>query len=128
MMVVNEPVITQNGLPVAAYGSAQHPNLALLRPLDQFVQRHLGPRLADVGPMLAVMGAASLDALIDETIPAAIRMKGALNLSGPRSESEVLAELRDLARQNKVFRSFIGMGYANTLTPGVILRNIMENP
>ncbi len=78
--------------------------------------------------MLAVIGADSLDALIDATIPALIRMDGALNLAGPRSESEVLAELRALAQQNKVFRSFIGMGYANTITPGVILRNIMENP
>jgi len=106
----------------------QHPNQALLRPLDQFVPRHLGPRPADLAEMLATIGVTTLDALIDETIPAAIRLQGELKLHGPRGEAEVLNELRTLARQNKLFRSFIGMGYANTITPPVILRNIMENP
>ncbi|CAN5589324.1 aminomethyl-transferring glycine dehydrogenase [soil metagenome] len=129
MHVMNQPLIARNGHKVVRQAqSEQHKNLALLRPLDQFVQRHLGPRPAEIEQMLAALGHDSLDALIAATVPAAIRMSSALNLPGPRSESEVLSELRALAQQNQVFRSLIGMGYANTITPGVILRNIMENP
>ncbi|MCX6046846.1 MAG: aminomethyl-transferring glycine dehydrogenase [Chloroflexi bacterium] len=129
MLAINEPIIAQNGHKVAYDDpSQQNKNLALLRPLDQFVQRHLGPRPAEIAQMLATLGLDSLDALIDATVPTAIRMPNPLNLPGPRSESEVLSELRDLAHQNQRFRSLIGMGYANTITPGVILRNIMENP
>ncbi len=129
MSGINHAVITQTTYPTNHNGTGIHnSNRERLQPLDQFVQRHLGPRAAEIEQMLATIGAFSLDALIDETVPAAIRMAGNLKLPGPRSESEVLTELRTLASQNKVFRSFIGMGYANTLTPGVILRNIMENP
>jgi len=78
--------------------------------------------------MVEVIGVDSLDALIDETVPKSIRMDGALKLAGPRSESDVLDEMRALAKENKLYRSFIGMGYYGTLTPGVILRNILENP
>jgi glycine dehydrogenase len=95
---------------------------------DQFVHRHLGPDDLDIARMVEVIGVDSLDALIDETVPRAIRLDGELQLAGPRSESDVLDELRGLAKQNKLFRSFIGMGYYGTLTPGVILRNILENP
>ena len=103
-------------------------NVDLLRPTDQFVARHLGPETTDIPHMLEVVGADSLDMLIHQTIPPAIRLKRALNLPGSRSESEVLAELRELAAQNKVYRSFIGMGYHDCITPPVILRNILENP
>jgi glycine dehydrogenase len=103
-------------------------NADLLPPLDQFVPRHLGPTSDDVAQMLAVIGVTSLAELIDQTVPAAIRRQTPLDLLGPQAESTVLAELRDLAGQNQLFRSYIGLGYANTLTPGVILRNIMENP
>ncbi len=96
--------------------------------LDQFVHRHLGPRDLDIARMVEVIGVDSLDALIDETVPKAIRMDGELKLAGPRSESDVLDEMRALANANKLYRSFIGMGYYGTLTPGVILRNILENP
>ena len=96
--------------------------------LDQFVHRHLGPRDLDIARMVEVIGVDSLDALIDETVPKAIRMGEELKLAAPRSESDVLDEMRALANQNKLYRSFIGMGYYGTLTPGVILRNILENP
>jgi len=130
---MKQAVITQTTYPTNHNGTGSHNphtdnHRELLQPSDQFVQRHLGPRVADIEQMLEAIGAASLDALIDETVPAAIRLAGQLKLPAPRSESEVLTELRELASQNKIFRSFIGMGYANTLTPGVILRNIMENP
>jgi glycine dehydrogenase len=78
--------------------------------------------------MLQGLGVSSLDELIEQTIPAAIRLQHSLNLPQPLSESEVLADLRQLAAQNKVFRSFIGMGYYDCLTPTVIQRNILENP
>lgn len=100
----------------------------LLPRLDQFVQRHVGPNELDMARMVEVIGVDSLDALIDETVPKAIRRHTDLTLPGPRSESDVLDEMRALADHNKCFRSLIGMGYYGTLTPGVILRNILENP
>ena len=100
----------------------------LLQPLDTFARRHLGPNAVDIERMVAVMGVASLDALIDETVPPQIRLPQPLQLEPPRSESEVIADLRSLASRNRVHRAFIGMGYYGTLTPGVILRNILENP
>ncbi len=100
----------------------------LLKPTDTFINRHLGPTGAEVEQMLEVLGVASLDELIEQTVPQAIRLSRPLKLSEPRSESEVLAELHDLAAQNKLFRSFIGMGYYDCLTPLVIQRNILENP
>ncbi len=103
-------------------------NRDLLKPADRFVKRHIGPRSHDVTYMLDALGLASLDELIDAAVPQTIRIDGHLNLEPPRSETAVLNELRELAAQNKLFRSFIGMGYANTVTPPVIQRNILENP
>ncbi len=103
-------------------------NAEYLAPLDAFLERHIGPRPADVSAMLAEIGVNSLDELIDQTVPAGIRMQRPLDLPAPRGEAEVLAELQQLAAQNQIFRSFIGQGYANTHTPPVILRNILENP
>jgi len=100
----------------------------LLPLLDQFPNRHLGPQGSDITRMLEILGVDSLDQLIDQAVPTAIRLKRALKLEAPRTESEVLAELRELANQNQLFRSFIGLGYADCLTPTVILRNILENP
>ena len=102
--------------------------LDLLKPLDTFERRHIGPTELDVVRMLEVLDLESLDQLIDETIPAAIRIEGRLDLPEAKTETEMLADMLEIAQENKVFRSFIGMGYANTITPGVILRNIMENP
>jgi glycine dehydrogenase len=97
-------------------------------PLDTFAPRHIGPRGEDVAAMLKAVGAPSLDALIDETIPSGIRLKAPLNLPAAESESTYLARLRTIAQKNKVFRSFIGLGYADTLTPSVIRRCVFENP
>jgi len=97
-------------------------------PADPFIPRHIGPSPADTDEMLAAIGCRSLDRLIDETIPASIRLKQPLNIPAPRGEHEALAEIRSLASQNRVARSLIGMGYHDTITPPVILRNILENP
>jgi glycine dehydrogenase len=95
---------------------------------DSFERRHIGPDAADVQQMLAELGYPSLAALIDDTIPAGIRMDRRLDLPPPRSEHEALEDLRMLAAQNRVFRSFIGLGYHDCITPPVIQRNVLENP
>ena len=99
-----------------------------LDPTDTFPRRHIGPTEANIQEMLGTLGLPSLDALISATVPEAIRLSKPLDLPGHRPEQEVLAELRNLASQNKVFRSFLGMGYYDCMTPPVILRNILENP
>ncbi len=103
-----------------------------IRPGDVFAPRHIGPSDADAAEMLRTTGFASLDALTDATVPASIRLSRPLTLAGlPEegwSESEALGRLRGVASQNLVLRSFIGQGYHGTITPPVILRNIMENP
>ena len=95
---------------------------------DQFIQRHLGPRDHHVAEMAKVAGFASLDALIDATVPASIRLKRPLNLPKPRTEQELLAYAREVAAQNQMYRSYIGTGYHDCITPGVIQRNVLENP
>ena len=104
----------------------------LLAPSDTFAHRHLGPREDDVAAMLQTLGCASLAELLDQTIPAAIRLREPLRLRDqgdrPRGEHEVLETLRELASQNVVARSCIGMGYHDTLVPPVIQRNVLENP
>ncbi len=101
---------------------------SLLQRADSFVPRHLGPGKEEVEAMLKAVGAGSLDELIDQTIPAAIRIRRSLELPASRPESDVLDEMAGIAAQNQLFRSFIGMGYYDTITPPVILRNILENP
>ena len=103
-------------------------NHSLLKPADRFVKRHIGPRSHDVTKMLATLNLSSLAELMNEAIPASIRLREPLKLEPSRSESAVLQELRELAAQNRLFRSFIGMGYYGTITPPVIQRNILENP
>jgi len=100
----------------------------LLSASDTFVQRHVGPSAADIQQMLSVLGYETLEALIDDTIPQAIRLAEPLKLPPPRTESEALRDLRAIAEQNKLLRSLIGTGYYGTLTPPIILRNILENP
>jgi glycine dehydrogenase len=95
---------------------------------DPFPRRHIGPSAADQAAMLEALGQPSLDALIDATIPASLRTTRPLDLSAPRDEAEALADLRVLAGRNAVLRACIGMGYSDTITPPVILRNIVENP
>src|ERR1700724_1728277 len=106
---------------------------APLRPVDTFVRRHLGPQEAEVEAMLDLLGAPSLDALVDETVPASIRLGRPLALAGlPEDreigEHEVLQALRGLASQNQVFRSYLGMGYHGCIVPAVIQRNVLQNP
>ncbi len=98
---------------------------------DTFVHRHIGPDEHEIAEMLKVIGCATLDELAERTVPASIRLRRAMNLPGAsdtKGENELLAELKTIATQNQVFRSFIGMGYHGTITPGVIQRNILENP
>ncbi len=95
---------------------------------DDFIYRHIGPSEDEIKAMLSELGVETLDELIDETLPESIRFKGDLNLGNSESEQEVLKRLRTIAKKNKVYKTFIGMGYYNTNTPNVILRNILENP
>jgi glycine dehydrogenase len=96
--------------------------------VDSFARRHIGPNKGARDAMLSHLGFANLDELIDATVPKNIRLDRPLALPDAKSESEALAELRDLARKNSVARSFIGAGYSDTITPPVIQRNILENP
>jgi glycine dehydrogenase len=95
---------------------------------DHFVRRHIGPRAHDVEAMLETVGCGSLDDLVDAAVPEDIRLGRALDLPDGVSEHEVLQALRALASKNEVYRSYIGMGYANCVVPSVIQRNILENP
>ncbi|MBL8735496.1 MAG: aminomethyl-transferring glycine dehydrogenase, partial [Planctomycetes bacterium] len=95
---------------------------------DQFASRHLGPREHELQSMLATLGCSSLDDLTQKAIPASIRWHGELKTPPAKSEREALLELTALAAENKVLRSYLGMGYHGTLTPAVIQRNILENP
>lgn len=95
---------------------------------EKFEGRHIGPDAHQTEEMLKVIKAKSIDELIGQTIPSAIRLKKPLNLPAAQSEYQFLQEFKKLASQNKVYKSFIGTGYYNTITPGVILRNILENP
>ena len=99
-----------------------------LQQRSDFVGRHIGPAQADKKTMLAALGFESMDAFIRKVIPASILNDQALELGEPHGEQEVLAQLREIASKNKVYKSFIGMGYHNTHTPPVILRNLLENP
>ncbi len=108
--------------------SHEFPTQPLLEPSDTFVHRHLGPSDDDIRQMLAALGYDSLDALIDATVPPAIRLDRPLSLGPPRSEHATLAELRRIAEKNQVVRSLIGLGYYDTIVPPIIQRNILENP
>ena len=95
---------------------------------DKFVDRHNGPRAKDVTAMLEKIGASSVDELIAQTVPAAIRLKKPLNLPSGMSEYQYHKHLRGVAAKNKVFKTYIGVGYYNTIVPAVVQRNILENP
>src|SRR5258708_10845328 len=95
---------------------------------DRFVRRHIGPSAEETRQMLELLGFESLDALVDEAVPEQIRLRRVLDLPAARSEYEALVALREIASQNQVFRSFIGMGYYDCITPAVIQRNVLENP
>ncbi|WP_423195376.1 MULTISPECIES: aminomethyl-transferring glycine dehydrogenase [unclassified Cupriavidus] len=117
--------------PLPMNAAQSRPTLADLEARDAFSTRHIGPDNAEQQHMLKVLGYDSRAALIDAVIPAAIRRRDGMPLgefTAPLTEEAALAKLRGLASKNKVFKSFIGQGYYNTLTPGVVLRNIFENP
>ncbi len=130
------PVARAPATAASAPGAAEAGAGPLLAPTDTFVHRHLGPDEAEVAAMLRRLGLDSLAALVDETVPAAIRLREPLRLSPvpgapagrPLGERELLALLARMARQNRVLRSFIGMGYHDCVVPGVVQRNVLENP
>ena len=95
---------------------------------DRFVDRHIGPNENEINEMLSELKLSSIDELIDKTVPKGIRLKKNLNMPEAETEFEFLHHLKEVAGKNKVFKSYIGMGYYPTITPGVIQRNILENP
>ena len=97
-------------------------------PTDSFVHRHIGASSTEIQEMLKAINCDSMEAMIEKTIPAAIRIKQPLQLGGARGEYELLQELKAIASKNQVWRSYIGMGYSNCITPPIIQRNILENP
>jgi glycine dehydrogenase len=95
---------------------------------DAFIGRHIGPNASQTAAMLEVLGVSTLDELIAKTVPDAIRKRDDLNLDSAVTETQALAELKAIAGQNKIFKSYLGMGYHDTIVPNVVLRNVMENP
>ena len=103
-------------------------SLQALEPHDDFISRHIGPDDKDIQAMLSALDLSSLDDMVEKTVPPSILMKEALALENSTSEEEALRSLRLMAEQNKVNKSYIGMGYYDTVVPPVILRNVLENP
>ncbi len=118
-MVLNAPILKSNEQQVLDEKSQK---------LSSFAPRHIGPNSDDIQLMLKVLGFPSLDALIDQTVPQTIRLKQPLKLPEAESEYAALTSLKKVAAKNQVFRSYIGMGYYDSITPPVIGRNILENP
>ncbi|MBC8023407.1 MAG: aminomethyl-transferring glycine dehydrogenase, partial [Burkholderiales bacterium] len=115
-------------MPDTPISSAARASLDELEDHDAFARRHIGPDLAEQEAMLGTLGFASRAALIDAVVPEAIRRRKPMGIGAPRSEGEALNALRAIAEKNLVFRSYIGQGYYETYTPGVILRNVFQNP
>ena len=103
-------------------------NIQTILMQNEFQLRHIGPRPSDVEAMLQTIGVNSLTQLIEEAVPANIRMKHTLSIGEPQTEFQYLQELKEKAAKNKVCKNYIGLGYYGTITPGVIQRNIFENP
>lgn len=102
--------------------------LQSLNTQHEFVARHNGPNQSDQQKMLQAINVTSLDALIEQTVPAQIRLEKPMQLAQAKSEADMLLAMKQFANLNQVKRTFIGQGYYNTLTPNVILRNVLENP
>ncbi len=111
----------------AQNGATPQPSADLSGPAP-FEARHIGPRSQDIEAMLQVLGVGSLAALIDQAVPESIRRRQPLDIPDGQSEETLLADLKEIASKNQVYRSFIGMGYAGCFTPAVIQRNVLENP
>ena len=106
-----------------------HPfSLSQLEQKQDFIRRHIGPSESEMADMLAFVGASSLDDLMEQTVPPSIRLPAGLSVGESVTEADALASLKQIARKNVIQRSFIGMGYHDTITPNVILRNVLENP
>jgi glycine dehydrogenase len=112
----------------AEFGLKVKPSLEALEDRGAFARRHIGPDEAEIAHMLSAVGADSLGALIEQTVPAAIRMDGPLAVAPALTETQALAALKAMADANTVARPMIGMGYHGTHTPTVVLRNVLENP
>jgi glycine dehydrogenase len=103
-------------------------SLEQLEQKQDFIRRHIGPDANQLSAMLADLGVSSVEEFMNETVPASIRLEQGLNIGESRTEVETLSYLKSVASKNKVFKSYIGQGYHPTLTPNVILRNVLENP
>src|SRR5579864_4665573 len=112
--------------------AAQHERSSCGAPANdssgEFQTRHIGPNPSEAKQMLELLGFSTLDELIDAAVPRSIRLSRALQIPAGRGESEVLSALKEIASQNQVFRSYIGMGYSDCITPAVIQRALFENP
>ena len=107
---------------------SQSPSLSQLQDRNPFLRRHLGPDASEQQAMLATLGVGSRRELIEQTVPPGIRLNRPLELPDALDEQAALARLKGYAEQNQVWTSLIGMGYHGTLTPPVIVRNVLENP
>src|SRR5712664_80503 len=106
-----------------------YPKMAVdFKQSDSFVHRHIGPDQAEIEQMLQTLDFASLEELVERAVPKSIRLKGRLRLPDGVSEFELIRQLRDIASANQVYKSLIGMGYSDCITPPVIQRNVLENP
>lgn len=124
----NLDVINHETQDTQALIDKKHPLQSSLAPTDSFTKRHIGPSDDNIEQMLKVLGYSTLDDLINQAVPPAIRLRQPLQLPKAQSEYSALARLQEIASKNQVFRSFIGMGYHDCITPPVIQRNILENP
>jgi glycine dehydrogenase len=115
-------------MPDTALTATEPVPLEALEDHAAFERRHIGPDADDEAQMLALLGFASRATLMDAVVPKSIRRKSGMGIGAPRTEGEALSALRRIAEKNEVFRSFIGQGYYETHTPGVILRNVFQNP
>mgnify|MGYP006091569145 FL=1 len=102
--------------------------LLQLEKRDEFVGRHIGPDAAQTSAMLDTLGVASIEELIEKTVPAQIRLNQKLNIQDAITEQSALNELKAIADQNQIFKSYLGQGYHDTIVPNVVLRNVLENP
>lgn len=113
---------------LAAYNSVRNvASREVFKPCDQFLSRHMGSQGTDKQKMLEVVGFNNLEELIGSTVPTSIRLPKPLTLEAPLSETEALVKLKGIMSKNKVYKSFIGVGYYETALPGVILRNVSQS-
>ena len=120
--------ISLSSRPFSASSSIFATKQSIFEPLDSFARRHIGPEPTDVDAMCKTIGVKDMEELVSKTLPASIRIQKKTNLGEGIAEREVLQRLKEIASKNKIMKNYIGLGYTDTITPPVILRNIMENP